>query len=73
MLILEAMPRFECDGVLYLALYAGFPASDPASVAPEFSVERVLEEVVEDGEKCIRLAKLIIKDENDEAIKTAER
>lgn len=70
---MEARIRYDSNSIEYLALYDGFPKSDIGCVACEFSVERILENIAENGEEHVRLMKLILKDENDEAIKTAER
>lgn len=75
--MIEARFRFDTQSIEYLTLYDGFPASDPKCVAPEFSVERVLESVECKDEAGVPftqqiLSKLIIRGENDEALKTAE-
>ena len=72
MLILEARFQYDKGGIEYLALYDGFPASDPGCVAREFSVERVLEKFMEEEKHCVRLLKLIIRNENNDIIKTTE-
>lgn len=49
--------------------------SAPECMAPEFSVERITEEIkdIVDGKVMgARLSKLIIRNENNEALKTAE-
>ena len=70
MIILEARFRYDYDAIEYLALYTGFPESDPECVAPEFSVERITKEFGEGDEKHMELVRLIIRDENDAALKT---
>ena len=75
---MEARHRYDKDGIEYLALYDGFPESDPGCVAPEFSVERILRAIECEDEAGVKfteevLDKLIIRNENDEALKTAER
>ena len=71
---MEARNRFDKDSIEYLALYDGFPASDSGCVAPEFSVERISENIAEEGRQHVKLklVKLIIRNENNEALKTAE-
>ena len=78
MLIVEARHQFDRDAIEYLALYAGFPISDPRCVAPEFSVERNLEKVKAKDKAGVPfeypiLTGLIIRNENNEALKIAER
>ncbi len=68
-MIVEARHRYDKDGIDYVALHDRFPESEDGCVATEFQIERVSEEI----EGRVVLMRLIIRNENDEALKTAER